>query len=216
MAKASLPRDVPAVLERHILPNGVEVLFDPEEHKYYVDGKEVPSVTTVLQSRFGNSYAAVRPEILEASARYGTNVHNQIEHFIDLRKKDPNVEIVSEYDEVKNYFEFVEPIYKITPIMTEKVVVLYDHNGEVFAAGRFDMLCTVDGKMTLVDFKTTSTLKKQLVAAQLNLYLTGLLHSGYVKDISDINLGAIHLYGSKSVYVPMIKFPKEYYLGYAF
>lgn len=215
MAKASLPRDIPAVLEKHVLPNGIEVYFDPEEHKYYVDGEEVPSVTTMLQSHFGNSYAAVRPDILEASARYGTNVHNQIEHFIDLRKEDPNVEIVSEYDEVKNYFEFVEPIYKISPIMTEKVIVLC-FAGKVVAAGRFDMLCTVDGKMTLVDFKTTSTLKKQLVAAQLNLYLTGLLHSGYVKDISDINLGAIHLCGSKSVYVPMTKFPKEYYLNYMF
>lgn len=214
MAKASLPRDVPAVLEKHVLPNGIEVLFDPEEHKYYVDGEEVPSITTLLQVRYGNSYAMVRPEILKASADYGTNVHSQIEHFIELRKKDPKVEIVSEYDEVKNYFNFVEPIFKISPIMTEKVVVLFGPDGKVAAAGRFDMLCTVDGKTTLVDFKTTSTIKKQLVSAQLNLYLTGLLHSGYVESIEDIDLGVIHLSGLKSTYSPLIKFAKDFYLTF--
>lgn len=201
-------------LEEHVLPNGVKVLFDPDEHKYYVNGKEVPSITTLLQAHYGNKYAMVRPEILKASAQYGTNVHAELEHYINLRKKDPNTEIISQYDEVKNYFSFVEPIYKISPIMTEKVVVLYGPDGEVAAAGRFDMFCTVDGKPTLTDFKTTSTINRQSVSAQLNLYLTGMLQSGYVKDISDINLGVIHLSGMKSTYTPLTKFADNFYLTF--
>ena len=201
-------------LEQHVLPNGVIVLFDPAEHKYFVNNKEVPSITTLLQEHYGNKYAAVRPDILQASARYGTNVHAELEHYINLRKKDPKVVIQSEYDEVKNYFNFVEDIYKIVPVMTEKVVVLYGPDGEVAAAGRFDMLCTVDGKTTLVDFKTTSTINRQSVSAQLNLYLTGLLQSGYVKDISDIGLGVIHLSGRKSTYAPITKFEDNFYLTF--
>ena len=214
MANISLSRDVPAVLEKHVLPNGVVVLFDPEEHKYYVDGEEVPSITTLLEERYGSSYGMVHPDILAAAARRGTNVHCELEHFIELRKKDPQTKIESEYDEVKNYFEFVEPIYKIASIMNEKVVVLYGADGKVAAAGRFDMFCTVNGKKTLVDFKTTSTIKRQLVSAQLNLYLTGLLQSGYVDSTDDIDLGVIHLSGSKSTYTPLTKFAKEFYLTF--
>lgn len=205
---------MPKVEEHFTLPNGVEVVFTPEDHKYYVNGREVPSITTLLQQRYGNKYAMVRPEILEAAARYGTNVHAEIEAFINKRKEDPKAELVSEYDEVKNYFNFVEPIYKIEPILTEKVVVLYGPDGEVAAAGRFDLFCTVDGKKTLVDFKTTSTINRQSVSAQLNLYLAGMLQSGYVDDISDINLGVVHLSGMKSTYTPLTKFADNFYLTF--
>ena len=201
-------------LEHFVLPNGVKVSFEPEEHKYFVNGEEVPSITTLIQNHYGNKYAFVRPEILKASADYGTKVHAEIEEYINARKKDPNAELVTIHDEVKNYFKFVEPIYDIKPIMTEKVVVLYAPDGTVAAAGRFDMLGTVKGKTTLIDFKTTSSINKQSVTAQLNLYLIGLLHSGYVKDIKDIDVGVVHLSGLKSTYAPIPKLQEDFYLTF--
>ena len=201
-------------IEQFILPNGVEVIFTPEDHKYYVDGKEVPSVTNLIQDHYGNKYGAVRPEILQAAAKYGTNVHNEIELLINLRKACPDAPLVSDYPEVNNYFNFVEPIYGIEPIMTEKIIVLYGPDGRVAAAGRFDMLCKVKGRTTLVDFKTTSTINRQSVSAQLNLYLTGLLQSGYVDSIDDIDLGVIHLSGEKSTYNPIKKFASNFYLTF--
>ena len=70
---------MPKTEEHHILPNGVEVVFFPEEHKYFVNGCEVPSITTLISNHYGNKYAMVRPEILQAAAKYGTNVHAEIE-----------------------------------------------------------------------------------------------------------------------------------------
>lgn len=201
-------------VEKHVLPNGVEVLFYPETHTYVVNGKEVPSITTLIQDHYGNKYGAVRPEILEAAARYGTKVHAELDHLITNRMKDPKASVKSEIREVNNYFDFVEPIYHIKPVMTEKVVVLYDHEGgEICGAGRFDLLCEVDGKLTLVDFKTTSTIMRQSVAAQLNLYRIAAYQSGYIKSL-DIDLGVIHLSGNKSVYVPIQRFADDFHLTF--
>lgn len=201
-------------VEKHILPNGVEVLFYPETHTYVVNGKEVPSITTIIANHYGNKYAMVRPELLEASARYGTKVHGELDRLIRLRMEDPKASMHSEITEVNNYFDFVEPIFHIKPVMTEKVVVLYDHEGgEICGAGRFDLLCEVDGKLTLADFKTTSTIMKQSVAAQLNLYRIAAYQSGYIKSL-DIDLGVIHLSGSKSVYVPIQRFADDFHLTF--
>lgn len=198
-------------LEKHILPNNTEVLFDPEEHKYYVEGLEVPSITNILKDFYGNVYSGVRPEILEAAARYGSRVHEDLRQLIEMRQQCPEVPLTSEYMEVTNYFEFVEPVYDIRPVMTEKVVVIYDQNNNPIAAGRFDILCTVKGKMTLADFKTTSTIQKQLVSAQLNLYLLGAYQSGYIDSMSDVDLGVIHLSGSTSKYNPIVKFGQTFF-----
>ncbi len=200
--------------EHHILPNGVEVIFYPDTHKYVVNGKEVPSITTIIQDHYGNKYSAVRPEILEAAAKYGTRVHSELDHFITLRQQDEKTPIVSDLVEVRNYFDFVEPIYDIKPVMTERVVVLYDRlGGNIVAAGRFDLLCLVKGILTLADFKTTSTILKQSVSAQLNLYRIAAYQSGYI-DRLDINLGVVHLSGNKSVYVPIQRFADDFHLTF--
>lgn len=198
-------------MEHHFLPNGTEVLFDPEEHKYFIGDKELPSITTLLQEFYGNIYSAVRPEILEAAARYGTAVHEDLANLIEMRKQSPDVPLVSEYLEVNNYFDFIEPVYGITPIMTEKVVIVYNNDNEPIAAGRFDLICDVKGKMTLADFKTTSTIHRQMVSGQLNLYRLGAYQSGYIEDKDAIDLGVIQLSGSTSKYVPMTKFGQTFF-----
>lgn len=98
----------------------------------------------------------------------------------------------------------VEPIYKIEPILTEKVVVFSAPDNRVVAAGRFDLLCTVDGVLTLADFKTTSVVHRELVTAQLNLYLHAAIQSGYL-GAEGAALGVIHLNGEKSRYIPVAR-----------
>lgn len=208
MANNNIPTE-----EHHILPNGVEVVFYSQDHRYVVDGVEVPSITTLISDYYGNKYAMVRPEILEAAARYGTQVHEELEYYINLRKTDSKFPICSDKAEVNNYFKFVEPIYGIEPLLTEKVVVLYGADGKVAAAGRFDLLCMVKGKLTLADFKTTSTINKQSVAAQLNLYRIAAYQSGYI-DRLDIDLGVIHLSGNKSTYAPIQRFNDDFHLTF--
>lgn len=199
--------------EKHVLPNGEEVLFYPETHQYFVRGVEVPSITTLLKKIYGDTYSAVNPELLRRSSEYGTAVHNELQQLIEMRKLDLGLPLVSRYQEVENYFKFVEPIYGVEPLETEKVVVLYDQEGTPAAAGRFDLLCNVKGGLTLADFKTTSTIHRQLVTAQLNLYLKAAVQSQYLKD-SNLKLGVIHLSGEKSKFVPIVKLGDNFYLQF--
>lgn len=121
---------------------------------------------------YGNPYATVNPELLERAARYGTAVHNELEVLMAYREEwgaAPTPEMMH-FQEVRNYFAYIEPIYKIAPQLVERVVVLYNADHRPVSAGRFDMLCTVNDELCLADFKTTSTIHRPQVTAQLNLY----------------------------------------------
>ncbi len=203
-------------LEKFVLPNGAEVFYNDEEHKYFVEGQEIPSVTTVLKDYYGNMYSAVNADLLKASAEYGTAVHAEIDSYVKKRKNDPNTEIKTEYEEVRNFFDFVEKIYKVDPIDGERVIIVYDPDGKPFACGRFDMLCNVNGELTLADIKTTSTIHRQSVTAQLNLYATGALQCGYItpEQYSKLKLAAIHLKKSTSKVVPITKLADSFYLTF--
>lgn len=205
-----------ADLERHVLPNGAEVFYDDAEHKYFVDGKEVPSVTTILKNYYGNMYSAVNPDLLKASAEYGTAVHAEIDSYVKQRKIDPNVAINTQYDEVRNFFTFVEPIYKVDPIDGEKVIIVYDPDGNPFACGRFDMLCNINNELTLADIKTTSAIHRQSVTGQLNLYATGALQCGYITldQYKKLKLAAIHLNKGTSKVVPIAKLADNFYMNF--
>lgn len=191
--------------ETHILPNGTEVVFRPGPHSYEVGGVELPSVTKIIERFYGNSYESVNPALLKKSADYGTAVHEELQRLIEMRKEAPDFPVFSEFPEVMNYFKLVEPIYGVKPLMTEKVVVLYDAAGAPYAAGRFDLLCEVNGTQTLADFKTTSTIHRRLVTAQLNLYLKAAIQSGYPIDAAGAKLGVIHLKGDTAAFKPMAR-----------
>jgi len=197
------------IKEVTLLPNGLEVVFYPETHQYFVNDREVPSITSLLKKVYGDTYAGVNPAILKASAEYGSRVHDELNKLISMRKENNNIPLVSDLQEVNNYFTYIEDIYKIHPEMNEKVVALYDENNNVVACGRFDMLCYVGGKLTLVDFKTTSSIHKKLVTAQLNLYLRAAYQSKYITS-TDLGLGVVQLSGITAKYVPIPKLNDEF------
>lgn len=198
-------------VETRILPNGEEVVFYNDTHTYIVKGVVVPSITTLLKTVYGDTYSAVNPELLKRSADYGTAVHEELDTLINMRMNGFDIAPdLAMHQETRNYFKMVEPIYKIEPVMTEKIVVLYNDEGQPVAAGRFDLLCKVNGVLTLSDFKTTSTIHRQLVTAQLNLYLRACKQSGYI-DSEDLNLGVIHLSGESCKYIPLAKLGAGFY-----
>lgn len=66
-----------AVVTDALAPPGAIVEFDAEDHSYFVDGKEKPSVTRILKDEgLGIDYGAVPDEVLEAAAERGTDVHH--------------------------------------------------------------------------------------------------------------------------------------------
>lgn len=204
-------------IENFTLPNGEKVEFIPDTHTYLVRGVKVPSITEVLKRVHGNKYINVDPELLERSANYGTKVHKEIQDYIEIRKTGIDIEsfIKESTQETRNYFNIIEPVYKIEPLLTEIVVVLYD-NDEPIAAGRFDLAAhhPSDDNIMLCDFKTTSSLNIKDVSAQLNLYKKAAEQSGYFKPGEITELAAIHLSGEQCKMRPIQIFGETFFEKY--
>lgn len=141
--------------------NGYTLEFFEDEHIYLVDGVVVPSITQILAYKFGGKYAYVKRDVLERAAQAGTAVHEAIYDFCTFGKQ-------SDLPEVRN-FSFLQRQYGFTVIGGEVPVILFDGEKPI-AAGRLDLVLRSDGLTELADIKRTSTLDKEYLAYQLNLY----------------------------------------------
>lgn len=145
--------------------------FDEENHIYTVYGKEVPSVTQILKEVFPNKYEGIPYEILEKKAQYGTDLHKYIEVIEKKKPKKPlayikryfNPDIYQE-ESIKQYLKIKEE-YNIEVLANEKMVFY-----QLYYCGTLDMLAKVNGKLAIIDIKTTAELDELYVSYQNSLY----------------------------------------------
>ena len=130
-------------------------------HTYLVDGVIVPSVTQILKIKFSNKYNGVNRAILNRASEKGTEVHEAIENYC---KHGTESDLV----EVRN-FKFLQKQYGFEVLDNEVPVILFKDD-EPIAAGRLDLVLEIDGRIGGGDIKRTSTLDKNYLAYQLNLY----------------------------------------------
>ena len=132
-----------------------------ETHTYLYDGVVLPSITQLLRVKFGNKYNGIPKETLERASVQGTAVHKAIEDY-----EQNGIE--SNLPELRNY-KFLKKAYHFECVANEVPVVLF-RDGEAVACGRLDLVLTEGEKIGLGDIKRTSTLDKNYLAYQLNLY----------------------------------------------
>ena len=146
--------------------NGYTLEYDDDTHTYLVDGVIVPSVTQVLKVKFGGMYESVAPEVLRKAGERGTAVHKSIEDYctkgIDLGTTEVR------------HFRFLKNYYDLKPVKNEIPIIVCKDDIPV-TAGRLDMILDIGGDRAVADIKTTSTLNKEYLAYQLNLYRLGVL-----------------------------------------
>ena len=135
--------------------------FLQDGHIYLVDGVMVKSITQILKTRFGGKYKAVDTRTLQAAADMGTATHKAIE---DYCKEG----IESDIPELRG-FKWLQKQYGFKVLENEMPVILFDDD-EPIAAGRLDLVLEMDGKIGGADIKRTSTLDKEYLGYQLNLY----------------------------------------------
>lgn len=155
------------MMETFNIKGGTLEYFD-DTHTYLYDGLMLPSVTQILGVKYRNDYASVPPSVLENAAKRGTEVHKAIENFN-----------VSGYDdgreEVRN-FKFLQKQYGFEVLDSELPIVIFKDDFPI-ACGRLDMTMWMDGETGIADIKTVSSLNKEKIAYQLNLYRIGLMQS---------------------------------------
>ena len=134
--------------------------------RYYVTptGEKYPSITTVLsilskkaimewRKRVGAEEAN---KISTQAARRGTNVHQMCEDY--LNNKTYITEKTMPVD--KQMFSTLKPILdeRINNIHTQEATLYSDYLG---VAGRVDCIAEFDGRLSVIDFKTSRKLKKK-------------------------------------------------------
>ena len=154
----------------------MEIKFDENLHKYTVDGKEVISVTQLLQKhKITPSYDAVDKELLRVASERGTLIHEEVEKWIE-----------------KGECGFTEESEKICDYLFERA----DENSQIISeqmvandvvAGRFDVLFTHAKKLVLADIKTGNTKHLYGWSWQLSLY-SYLYEKMYGKKIDSLEI----------------------------
>lgn len=164
--------------------------FDEQTHTYTNEqGTELISVTTLLKrAGISPSYGFVKEDVLKAAAEKGTIVHKEIEDYI----KKGEIGFTTELHEFISYIKE----NNIEVLASEKVV--YDDK----VAGTIDLIVKKpNGKITYVDFKTTSTIHTQSVSWQLSLYKYLDLNNDYenYQDYLDADLEVWHFLNDGSL-----------------
>lgn len=136
--------------------------FDEQKHEYRLDGVVLPSVTQILEPLSKANYKGIDEDILIKAAYRGSCVHGAIELFCEYGVED----IVAEY---RGYFEAFERFASeqvFEPIDIEKRV----YHKKLMYAGTADSIAKLDGKMVLIDWKTSSSINEKLYGVQLEAY----------------------------------------------
>lgn len=142
-----------------------KLLFFDTEHKYTLDGDELPSVSEVTRFLSREIYGDVGQYNLDRAAERGTLVHKATE-VLDKYGKVEISEDIEPY--IKAYIDFRHE-HECNWLYVERQS--YEPNRRY--AGTIDRLGTLDGETTLLDIKTTSSIStrhKTLYAVCLTLY----------------------------------------------
>ena len=173
------------------------VIFDSEEHRYFLKGKELRGITDMLQRQvFPGMYANIPQFVLNRAAERGTMIHESIELLDSGFEPKETTQELESYKRIKhdNGLKTLENEYLVT-------------DGENFASA-IDLVFTNGEKnVILADIKTTSVLNKEYVRWQLSIY-------AYLFELQNIDLKvnklhALWLRGDKSEFVEVERIDTE-------
>lgn len=137
--------------------------FDEAEHKYYCDGIEIPSITDITSPIGLPKMARVQDWVLDAARFRGTMVHEACEEYMLTGELDFNQYPTQFWNYIEQFMNWVRT-YQPQPLFTEHRMYCNEY------AGTCDLICKLDGKTILVDYKTTSAIDKKSLSVQLEGY----------------------------------------------
>lgn len=151
-----------------------EITFDRENHMYRVSGIPIPSVTQLMQPLTQTKYSTVNDLVLQMAADRGTEVHTAIEFFLKYGIAEISERGRAYLDAFMAWYNDYNPQIISSERMTYHRTMLY--------AGTVDLLASVAGKQTLIDYKTTAVIHDSLTTVQLEAYQRALASEGVQVD----------------------------------
>lgn len=140
--------------------NQSSVVFTPEDHRYFLNGREFSGITGLIKSQlFKDKYKDIPQFVLDRAAERGTMIHESIEL---LDGGFAPAELTPEQENYKR----IKAENGLSTIENEYIVT----DGEHFASGIDLVLSDKEDNIILADIKTTSVLDKEYVMWQLSIY----------------------------------------------
>lgn len=139
--------------------------YDPETHRYLVDGVPVPSVTQLV-APLGADFDEpddLLEGVLDAATDRGTTMHAYIEHRL-LGGEPEDFELPSMYLPYADAVDLFLAEHQISPIAIETPMATPEFGGTP------DLICEFDGEDAVLDWKFVSQIAKAKVGAQLGGY----------------------------------------------
>lgn len=147
--------------------------FD-EDHRYTLDGEELPSVSELCRFLSREIYGDVAQWRLDTAADRGTAVHKAAEALDKYGKVDVQ-------DDILPYLQAYLTFRREHMVEWQKIEFATHHPTDHYA-GTVDRYGLLDGSIALLDIKTSYTIHKPLCAAQLNLYRRMLEANGFPSE----------------------------------
>lgn len=137
--------------------------YNDELHQYFVGGVEKPSVTEIASPISFERLDALQKHLLERAKARGSRCHELFEEYLLCGELDvESIEI--DYIPYVQQFVLWAKSYRPRVLYTEKLLFSDEF------CGRADLICAIDGKVTLVDYKVTSAVDKKSLSVQLEGY----------------------------------------------
>lgn len=139
------------------------LFFDPDTHTYYWKGEKVPSVTEIAKPISSERLNELPKWVVENARKRGKAVHEYAEEYLLCGELD--------FDRIEpEYLPYVENFVNWARTYKPKVLYTEYKMGCAEFAGTTDLICKIDGKIVLVDYKTTSAVDKKSLSVQLEGY----------------------------------------------
>lgn len=139
------------------------LFFDPDTHTYYWKGEKVPSVTEIAKPISSERLNELPKWVVENARKRGKAVHEYAEEYLLCGELD--------FDRIEpEYLPYVENFVNWANTYKPKVLYTEYKIGCAEFAGTTDLICEIDGKIVLVDYKTTSAVDKKSLSVQLEGY----------------------------------------------
>lgn len=145
-----------------ILPDMPELTFEEKCHVYRLNGQIIPSVTTLMKPIQEKVYGGVDPMILEKAANRGHAIHNATENFVQYGIEDIEPGYEGYLAGFIKWWEARKPKVVATERRVYHKVLRY--------AGTSDLLAIINGRLTLIDYKSSSQVYEKLCDVQLEGY----------------------------------------------
>jgi len=88
-----------------------KLIFEPENHEYFYNGKKVPCVSNILEEFGISDFSKVNPRVLERACLFGSNVHETCELYDkdDLASCDPAIQpYLDQWKKFREDYNFLE------------------------------------------------------------------------------------------------------------